>query len=78
MATLDSVKPAIKPFPDSFQSDRIVSPKMAAAALGISMATLRRLWDQGRGPRKIQISPRRIGVRLRDIHSYIETCGGAA
>jgi predicted DNA-binding transcriptional regulator AlpA len=58
--------------PDRFDSDRVVSPKDAAALLGISLPTLHRMWATGGGPRRRQISPRRIGVRLRDIAAYLE------
>jgi predicted DNA-binding transcriptional regulator AlpA len=76
MGTLESNDRAVKTFlslPDSFDSDRVVSPKDAAALLGISLPTLHRMWQQGAGPRRRQISPRRIGVRLRDLKAYLDS-----
>jgi predicted DNA-binding transcriptional regulator AlpA len=56
--------------PDSFDSDRLVSPEVAAELMGLSLATLRRMWSDGEGPRKIRISKRRLGVKLRDLRDY--------
>jgi hypothetical protein len=36
------------------------------------MPTLQRLWRDGQGPRRIRISSRRIGVRLRDLREYLD------
>jgi predicted DNA-binding transcriptional regulator AlpA len=58
--------------PDSFDSDRLVSPEVAAELMGLSLATLRRMWSDGEGPRKIRISKRRIDVRLRDLAEYLD------
>jgi predicted DNA-binding transcriptional regulator AlpA len=66
MRTLES-------FPTDFNSDRLVSPKEAAALMGLSLPTLHRMWKQGAGPRRRQISPRRIGVRLRDLAEYLDS-----
>jgi predicted DNA-binding transcriptional regulator AlpA len=57
---------------NSFDSDQVVAPKEVAALLGISQPTLYRLWARGEGPRRRQISPRRIGVRLRDLAEYLD------
>jgi predicted DNA-binding transcriptional regulator AlpA len=64
--------------PRDLQSDQVVSPELAAQILGVSRATLQRLWASGRGPRRLRISQRRIGVRLRDIAAYLDRCGGSA
>jgi predicted DNA-binding transcriptional regulator AlpA len=39
--------------------------------MGLSLATLRRMWSDGEGPRKIRISKRRLGVKLRDLRDYL-------
>jgi predicted DNA-binding transcriptional regulator AlpA len=52
--------------------NRVVTPAQAAELMGISLATLRRLWDVDQGPRRIRLSPRRIGVRLRDLAEYLD------
>jgi predicted DNA-binding transcriptional regulator AlpA len=72
VTSLDSASPARNPLPDSFDSDRIVSAQTAAKLLGISHSTLRRLWDIDQGPRRIRLSPRRLGVRLRDLQAYLD------
>jgi predicted DNA-binding transcriptional regulator AlpA len=58
--------------PNSLDSDRLISPAMAAEMLGMSEATLRREWAQGRGPRRIRISARQLGVKLRDLRDYLD------
>jgi predicted DNA-binding transcriptional regulator AlpA len=65
MQTLES-------FPSDFNSDRLVSDKVTAELMGISLATLRRMRARGGGPQRRQISQRRYGTRLRDIGAYIE------
>jgi hypothetical protein len=60
-----------KRLPD-LNSDRVVTPAQAAELMGISLATLRRLWDVDQGPRRIRLSPRRLGVRLRDLAEYLD------
>jgi predicted DNA-binding transcriptional regulator AlpA len=71
--SLESYRNKINSLPDSFDSDKVVAPKDAAALLGISLPTLHRMWQQGAGPRRRQISPRRIGVRLRDLKAYLDS-----
>lgn len=60
------------------ESDQVVSPGTAARLMNISRVTLWRMWRRGEGPRKLKISPNRCGVRLRDIQSYLDQCGGSA
>jgi predicted DNA-binding transcriptional regulator AlpA len=59
------------PLPTSFDSDRVVAPKEVAALLGISIATLRRMWARGEGPRWVRLSLRRQGCRLRDLNDFL-------
>jgi hypothetical protein len=72
MRTLESTAGPGNALPRDFNSDRLVSPKVTAELLALSPATLQRLWREGRGPRRIQISQRRFGVRLRDIQAYLD------
>jgi hypothetical protein len=58
--------------PNDFDSDRLVSEKVAAALLNISIWTLRRMSERKEGPRRRQVSPRRFGYRLRDIGAHID------
>jgi predicted DNA-binding transcriptional regulator AlpA len=55
--------------PHNLDSDRLVSPEVAAQLMGLSLATLHRMWAAGAGPRRIRISPRRVGIRLRDLRA---------
>jgi hypothetical protein len=57
--------------PRNFDSDRLVSPRVAAALLNISVWTLRRMSERKEGPHRRQVSPRRFGYRLRDIGAHI-------
>jgi predicted DNA-binding transcriptional regulator AlpA len=45
---------------------RVLSLREAAALNGISWMTLKRLIARGDGPRILQISPKRIGIRVID------------
>jgi predicted DNA-binding transcriptional regulator AlpA len=53
-------------------STRIVSENFAADYLGISRDTLRRRRGTGDGPRRIQLSERRIGYRICDLDAWLE------
>jgi hypothetical protein len=54
------------------RSDQVVSPKVTAQILNVSLGTLRRLWRKGTGPRRIRLSARRYGAKLRDIAAYLD------
>jgi prophage regulatory protein len=51
---------------------RIITEKEAATLCGISPDTLRRRIKAGTGPKRIRLSPRRVGFRLRDIREWQE------
>jgi predicted DNA-binding transcriptional regulator AlpA len=51
--------------------DRLVSEKTAAEILNISADTLRRLGKRGEGPKRRQISTRRVGYRLSEIDAFL-------
>jgi hypothetical protein len=55
--------------------NRVRSLSETAAALGISLATLRRRIADGTGPRVIQMSIRRLGISDRDREAYIAARG---
>jgi predicted DNA-binding transcriptional regulator AlpA len=65
MSTLES-------FPTDFNSDRLVSDKVAAQLLSISLATLLRMRKRGEGPPRRQISQRRFGTKLSDIQAFLD------
>jgi predicted DNA-binding transcriptional regulator AlpA len=49
------------------------SLKQAAAAANISVPTLRRMIREGRGPKTIRLSERRLGVRDRDFLVWLQS-----
>lgn len=51
--------------------NRVIRFKAAAEELGISPATLRRLWKRGEGPRVLQLSPQCLGIRRRDLEAWL-------
>jgi predicted DNA-binding transcriptional regulator AlpA len=60
------------PLPTDLNSDKLISPAQAAELMNISLATLQRRWREGEGPRRIRISARRLGVKLRDLRDYLD------
>ena len=51
--------------------DYVVSEKEAAAIIGVSPDTLRRMAKRGEGPDQIKISARRIGYRLSALNDFL-------
>lgn len=51
--------------------DFILSPQQAAETLNIDLRTLRRRWSEGKGPRRVRLSERRVGVRASDMEKYL-------
>jgi predicted DNA-binding transcriptional regulator AlpA len=56
--------------------NRVRSFREAAAAAGISLATLRRRIADGTGPRVVRVSVRRVGIRDRDFAAWLDQCAG--
>lgn len=52
--------------------DHVITKREAARIAGISQATFDRRVKSGEGPRIVRMSARRIGVRIRDLKSWIE------
>ncbi len=52
--------------------NRILTIKQWAEINSISLATARRIISRGEGPPIIKISPRRIGIRIRDNRLWQE------
>ncbi len=52
-------------------TDHIVSMKQAAELIGVSVRTLERLCRAGAAPRKIRLSPGRVGFRQSDIAAWL-------
>jgi hypothetical protein len=53
--------------PSWLELQRIVSEQEAARLRGVSVDTLRRQAVRGEGPKRVRLSPRRIGYRLGDV-----------
>jgi predicted DNA-binding transcriptional regulator AlpA len=52
--------------------DRLLTRREAAAVLTISTRTLDRLERNGKAPRKVQISERRIGYPASEIENFLK------
>jgi predicted DNA-binding transcriptional regulator AlpA len=53
-------------------ADCVVTEARAAEILGFSVDTLRRIRARGEGPRRLQLSARRVGYRLRDLQAWLD------
>jgi predicted DNA-binding transcriptional regulator AlpA len=51
---------------------KVLSRPEVIALLGVSKMTLDRIEARGDGPRKVRLSARRIGYRLRDIEKWLD------
>jgi predicted DNA-binding transcriptional regulator AlpA len=56
------------------QPNRVRSFQETAEICGISLATLRRRIDAGKGPRVTSMSERRKGISDRDRDAWLEAC----
>jgi hypothetical protein len=52
---------------------RVLTKAQAAKICGISIWTLKRLIDAGKGPKLTQISDRRVGIRVGDLRRWQES-----
>ncbi len=53
-------------------SDKVLSLRQTAAVMNVSVRTLERLCQAGSGPRKILLSPGRVGFRERDVVAWLD------
>jgi predicted DNA-binding transcriptional regulator AlpA len=51
---------------------QLLTEKEAAAALRISVRTLQRLGEDGRGPGRLRLTTKRIAYRATDIDAWID------
>ena len=58
--------------PDEFKANRFVTEAGAAALLGVSHMTLRRMDLRGEGPPRLKLSDRMVRYRLADIEAWVE------
>jgi predicted DNA-binding transcriptional regulator AlpA len=61
-----------KPIPAELNDLRVLTLQEIAALEGVSFATLKRLIAVGLGPKTIQLSVRRVGVRVCDYRAWQE------
>jgi predicted DNA-binding transcriptional regulator AlpA len=61
------------PLPLRLDDDRIITLRDVASISGVSLATLRREVDAGRGPRITRISERRVGVRASHLREWLDS-----
>jgi hypothetical protein len=66
--------PDLERIPDEF----VLAPAQVASACGISIQTLRRMWDRREGPTKLQLSPRRQGSTVGSVRAYLRGLETAA
>ena len=59
--------PTLPELPGDLVLERIVTEQEYAALDNVSIDTVRRRSARGEGARRIQLSPKRYGYRLRDI-----------
>jgi hypothetical protein len=65
----------VSPYHLGFGDNRVVTLAEAALRAGVSLATMRRCRDRGE-IRVLQLSPRRIGVRLSDLEAFLASRAG--
>lgn len=59
-----------------FTETRILSRREVASRLGVSTLTLDRMTARGESPRRVQISPRRVGYVLQDVEAWLRARAG--
>jgi predicted DNA-binding transcriptional regulator AlpA len=52
---------------------KVLSRPEVIALLNISKVTFDRLEQKGGGPRKVRLSPRRIGYRVCDVKAWLDS-----
>jgi predicted DNA-binding transcriptional regulator AlpA len=57
-------------------NDACVSKMQAATLINISADTLDRMHQRGEGPKRIKLSARRVGFRMRDIRAWLNERAG--
>jgi predicted DNA-binding transcriptional regulator AlpA len=57
---------------------KILSEKEAAQYLNFSRDTLRRMSARGEGPKRLKLSPGRVGYRLGDVLDFIDGAARAS
>lgn len=54
-----------------YHTEQMLSPKHVADLVGVHKATIQRAVKDGQLPKPVQISSRRVGHRLLDVHQWL-------
>jgi excisionase family DNA binding protein len=57
---------------DRDEAIRVLSKGEAARVVGVSNDTFQRLLDGGKGPPLTRVSDRRVGIRVVDLHEWLD------
>jgi predicted DNA-binding transcriptional regulator AlpA len=57
---------------EALEHKRVVDEVRAAELVGLSVVHLRRLRQQGKGPRYVRLGSRRLGYRLGAVFQWID------
>lgn len=52
-------------------ASRVLTLAEVARALGVSVASVRRLISRGEGPPVVRVTPRRLGIREADLERWL-------
>jgi predicted DNA-binding transcriptional regulator AlpA len=55
------------------EDQRVLTVIEAARLIGVSLATLKRIFADGGGPPIVQISKRRVGIRVSDLRRWLDS-----
>jgi predicted DNA-binding transcriptional regulator AlpA len=58
---------------DTLHPSQILNYSKAAQLAGLSIRTLQRLCREGSGPKRTQLSRRRVGIRISDLLAWLES-----
>ena len=51
----------------------VLSKAQAAQCIGTSIDTLNRLDERGKGPKRVQLSPRRVGYTIGALREWLQS-----
>jgi predicted DNA-binding transcriptional regulator AlpA len=57
---------------EALEHRRVIDEVRAAELVGLSAVHLRRLRQQGKGPRYVRLGSRRLGYRLGDVFEWVD------
>ena len=69
----DNEPAASKPADPKPQDDDMLSPRDVVRITGLSLSTIKRMFNDGRFPKPLHLSPRRIGWPARQVKDWLRT-----